>query len=612
MNIEQGILNAKVKNNTGGKSMEISHCLKFQNQFLKYIVAVGGMIVLLFFLLSISMANEGLEDLFAIKAARIITVTGSVIENGTIIVKNGIIDAVGKDIPIPVGAEMINVDTMSVYPGLIDAHTSLALKLPQQKEATPSSERSTRVQSRQPSTALTPERLVADLLNPKDSKIEKVRETGVTTVLTVPERGIFIGQSALINLAGNNAEEMILKSPVASHIGYTGQRGIYPATLMAVIAYQRQTFYDAQHHKFLMERYARQKRGWKRPVPDKSLDALIPVLSGDMPVIITANKENEIKRALRLAGEFGLNFLISGAVEGWRVVDLLKARGRPVLISVEFPKPESVTGYSFKLKLEGSTKEKPKKGKEKPEKKKKENEGGRKGGNEEDEKEKEMVELYVNASALYKVGVKFAFASGGLKKPGDFIKNIAKTIKHGLPKEEALNAMTIYPAEIFGVADQIGSIEAGKIANLVLATGDIFDEKTKVKYVFVDGKKYEIKIKEKKETEKEATVDVAGTWDVIVDSSQGEVSVTLTLNQSGSEITGELKTEFGTASIYDGSISGNNIGFSVKLPITGQPVEIIFEGTIKGNTMEGTTDLGEMDSAAWTATKPGNWSFKFK
>ncbi|UCE07378.1 MAG: hypothetical protein JSW07_04935, partial [bacterium] len=171
--------------------MEISPCLKHQNQFQKRIVTVEGIVVLLLFLFSISMANEGVEDLFAIKAARIITVTGGVIENGTIIVKNGIIDAVGKDIPIPIGAEIIDVDTMSVYPGLIDAHTSLALKLPKQKEATLSSERSLRVQPSQPSTVLNPERFAADLLTPKDSRIEKVRETGVTTVLTVPERGIF-------------------------------------------------------------------------------------------------------------------------------------------------------------------------------------------------------------------------------------------------------------------------------------------------------------------------------------------------------------------------------------------------------------------------------------
>ena len=338
--------------------MEILWYLKPHHQILKRLVLVG---FLLLFVCSQLMADEGIEDLFAIKADRIITVTQGIIENGTIIVKNGIIQAVGKDIPIPVGAEIIDVDTMQVYPGLIDAHTSLALKQPKREQpAQPGS--STRGRSSETaSTSLNPEKLAADVLNPKDSKIEKVRNTGVTTVLTVPSSGIFIGQSALINLGGEKPEEMILKSPVALHLGYSGQRGKYPSTLMAVIAFQRQTFFDAQHHKLLRDRYSQQKRGWKRPTPDKSLEALIPVLERRMPIIISATEENEIKRALNLVKEFKLNYMLSGVNEAWRTVDLLKSEQKPVLLSLNFPKPESVTGYSFKLKVEGPSKEKPEK-----------------------------------------------------------------------------------------------------------------------------------------------------------------------------------------------------------------------------------------------------------
>ena len=574
--------------------MEMIPCLKLKNQISKRITFIGRFVALLLFLATQSLANEGVEALFAIKAGRIITVTQDVIENGTIIIKNGIIEAVGKDIPIPVGAEIINVDTMSVYPGLIDAHTSLALKQPKATESTQDRSGAQTTQSGAALTSLSPEQLAENILNPKDSKIAKVRETGVTTVLTVPSRGIFIGQSALINLSGDKPEAMVLKSPIAMHMGYSGQRGVYPSTLMAVIAYQRQTFYDAQHHKFLWDRYSKQKRGWRRPVSNKSLDALIPVLKKQMPVIISANRENEIKRALRLANEFDFDYLISGATEGWRTIDLLTSLQKPVLLSLNFPKPENVTGYSFKLKVEGTKKDKVKE----------------KGKKEEDEKE--MAELYANAGVLHKAGVKFGFTSGGLKKPADFIKNAAKTIKHGLPKQEALKALTIYPAEIFGVADQIGSIEDGKIANLVVATGCIFDDKTKIKYIFIDGKKYEIKIEEKKKKDEgEPKVDVTGTWDVTVDSPQGEIAVTLILKQTGSEVTGDMKSEFGAADVYDGSVSGNKIEFSVKLPIAAEPVEIIFEGTVEENTIEGTIDLGPMGTVEWSATKPGMWSYEF-
>ncbi|MFH1940750.1 MAG: amidohydrolase family protein [bacterium] len=580
-------------------------------------------VIWIFCILTISaFALSGTEDVIAIKAGRIVTVTGGVIEKGTIIIRDGIIEAVGKDVAIPAGAEVIEEDTMYVYPGLIDAHSSLALEKPKQEEQ-PSTGggRSSRTPSGPMPTMLSPEKLAADMLNPKDASIKKVRESGITTVLTVPEEGVFVGQSALINLNGDKPGEMILKSPVAMHIGYSLQRGTYPSTLMAVIAFQRQTFFDAQHHKLQWDRYKKQQRGIKRPVPNPSLDALAPVMDGRQKVVITANSENEMKRALKLADEFGLDYILSGTVEGWRIADVLGARMKPILVSVEFPKPESVTGYSFKLKVEGPTQEKAEtkpeaeagekdkaKAGAKEEKKEDKNkeEKNKKEKNKEDE---EKAELYANAGVLYQSGVKFAFTSAGLKKPEDFLKNVAKTVEHGLPKEEALKALTINPAEIFGVADQVGSIEEGKIANLIVTTGELFDEKTRVKYVFVDGKKSEVEAPKPKKAEGEATVNVSGTWDVDVTSPMGEVSVTISLKQSGSEVTGEFKSEMGSYSIYDGSVNGNKIQFSVKLPIGEQPVELVFTGTVEGDSMEGTIDLGEMGSAEWKGTKTSGPGF---
>ena len=523
---------------------------------------------------------------------------------------------------IPAGAEVIEEDTMYVYPGLIDAHSSLALEKPKQEEQ-PSTGggRSSRTPSGPMPTMLSPEKLAADMLNPKDASIKKVRESGITTVLTVSEEGIFVGQSALINLNGDKPGEMILKSPVAMHIGYSLQRGTYPSTLMAVIAFQRQTFFDAQNHKLQWDRYRKQQRGIQRPLPNPSLDALASVLDGRQRVIITANSENEMKRALKLADEFGLDYILSGTVEGWRIADVLGARMKPILVSVEFPKPESVTGYSFKLKVEGPTQEK---AETKPEAEAEEKDKAKAGAKEEKKEDKnkeeknkkeknkedeEKAELYANAGVLYQSGVKFAFTSAGLKKPEDFLKNVAKTVEHGLPKEEALKALTINPAEIFGVADQVGSIEEGKIANLIVTTGELFDEKTRVKYVFVDGKKSEVEAPKPKKAEGEATVNVSGTWDVDVTSPMGEVSVTISLKQSGSEVTGEFKSEMGSSSIYDGSVNGNKIQFSVKLPIGEQPVELVFTGTVEGDSMEGTIDLGEMGSAEWKGTKTSGPGF---
>jgi imidazolonepropionase-like amidohydrolase len=570
----------------------------FQKRMLKGTVVLW---MLVFFVPCHGAIGSGeFGNVYAIKAGKIITVTGGILENGTILVRDGIIQAVGPNVVIPPDAEVVTADTMWVYPGLIDAHTSLALKLPKQKEGDDAQEQQKQTPASSEGKAspelLKSDRCAADLLNPKDSKIAKVRQAGVTTVLTVPTSGIFIGQSALINLFGDTAEEMILKSPVAMHLGYQRQSGVYPSTLFGVIAYQRQTFLDAQHHHMLWDRYKKQKAGWRRPLPDKSLDALIPVLEGNLPIIISANKENEMKRAVRLAEEFGLNYLISGATEGWRIVDLLKAQQKPILVSLNFPKPKDVTGYAFKLKVKGPEREKPDEKKAEAEKKKEDKE--------KKEEDPEKKEIYANAGVLHRAGITFAFTSQGLKKPDELLKNAAKAVEHGLPKEEALKAMTINPATIFGVADQVGSIEEGKIANLVITTGSLFDEKTKVKLVFIDGHKIDVE-EAKKKPDEEPAVDVTGTWEMTVTTEMGDISATVTLVQTGSEVTGTFRSEMGTSDITDGTISGSDIEFSVTLPIMDRPRELVFIGTVEEDTMEGSLDLGAMGTAEWKATRPG-------
>jgi imidazolonepropionase-like amidohydrolase len=424
--------------------------------------------------------SGSIENVYAIRAGRIVTVTRGVIESGTILIRDGVIEAVGREIDIPPDAEIVGADSMVVYPGLMDAHTSLGMPKPKKPETGANREGRSSEASRGPSpTLMAAEKKAVDQLNPKDASIPKVRDAGVTTVLTVPEDGIFIGQSALINLGGVKPRQMVVKSPVALHVGYERQRGVYPSTVMGVIAFQRQMFLNATHHKLLWDRYDKQKRGWRRPEPDASLDALVLSLEKKLPVVVSANKENEIKRALKLAEEFGFSCIISGAKEGWRVVDLLASRKTPVFVSVDFPKVEDVTGHAFRLEVEGPSPDDSKKeaGDAKGEEEKEDEE--------EDEVTPEEVEVYANAAVLHAAGIPFAFCSKGLKKPEEFLKNVNKTVAHGLSPEAALRALTIQAAEILGVDEQAGSIEAGKMANLIVTTVDLFDKENKLFILFV-------------------------------------------------------------------------------------------------------------------------------
>ena len=292
-----------------------------------------------------------------------------------------------------------------------------------------------------------------------EAQFETQRNAGFTTALTVPRDGIFNGQSALIDLAGDSVSGMIIKSPVAEHITFTTLRtGGYPVSLLGTFSALRQMFLDAQRLQTIQKMYDKDPRGMKRPENDRSLEALIPILNGEMPVVFNANNESEIIRALDFAREFNLKAIIAGGQEAGKVADRLKAQNVPVLLSLDFPKRTAAAST------------------------------------EADPEPIELLRLRAEtpktAARLKQAGVKFAFQSGGMKNISDFLTNANEAVKNGLSKTDAVRAMTLSSAEIFGVENRLGSIEKGKIANLVVSKGDIFDKSKVITQVFVDGKTF--------------------------------------------------------------------------------------------------------------------------
>ncbi|HHS12796.1 MAG TPA: hypothetical protein ENN03_03390 [bacterium] len=539
-----------------------------------FIQAAGiGLIVLM------NMLHGDDMDRYAIRSRHIHTVTRGKVD-GVVLIQDGIIQAVGTNINIPAGYEIIEADTLRVYPGFIDAHGSIGLKAPESAGAAgngslriPLSDAHIRA---------------AGLLDRDHQSIDKMRNQGVTTVLTIPPRGVFIGQSTLINLAGADARSMVVKSPVGLHMGYDRQPGQYPNTLMAVIAFQRQTFLDALHHQRLLRQYEQQKRGIRRPTVNEPLEAIFPVFDGIRPLIIQVNTENEIKRALKLAAEFNLQPILSGVNEGWRVVDRLREANLPAIMTVNYPKPEEVTGYAWLLETDplpggaGKTAETRKDTIRK--------------------EQKPWVDVYANGAALNEAGVLHGFGSWGTSG-SDFLKNIRKAVEHGLPANAALESMTIRPAKLLGVAEQLGSIEAGKIANLVIMNREWHDKEALPRFVFIDGEKF--RIEESKKTPAKAEVDVTGRWDCKAVTPDGEQPFTLILSQKEETLTGRMVSPMGEVEIRNGVVSGNTLDFTVSLPLGPQPVDLYFTGTVTGNTVKGTLDMGPMGQAGWSGEKPG-------
>ncbi len=498
---------------------------------------------------------------YAIVNCKIIPVTGSPIEKGIIIIRDGLIESLGPQgkISIPEDAEIIKAEGLFAYPGLIDAHTNLFLELPKEEPRRPGTTRTAAAEPRQKEKAQHPDLMALKLLKPKKTAVAGLHKIGITTVLVAPERGIYAGQSVLLNVNGDKAEPMVIKSPVALHVNFTTARGTYPSSLMGTMAFLRQSFLDTEHYSSHKYQFTKSSRGLKRPEYNPFLEALSPYVVKKSPIFFNCANLEDIKRALRLIKEFKLNGFLTGVNEAWRVADLLIKNAKvPLLVSLNF-KPPMTSIYV--------------------------NQG-------EELKKKAEEEIYpANAANLHKKRLTFALTSQGLKKPSDISKNVQKAIKAGLSKEEALKAMTIIPAKFLGVSSFLGSLEPGKIANIVLTSGEIFDEKTMVKRVFVDGISFEIKKPPK--GEKPTKVNIAGKWSATVSSPMGELETILEIEQDGNEISGSISSNMGKWEIRDGILSGNELALSIEATIMGETMDMAFSGAAENDSIEGTIAVME-------------------
>lgn len=541
-------------------------------------------------------AQRSAIDTYAITNARIVPVNGQEIARGTIVIRNGLISAVGANTNAPDDARIIDGTGLTVYPGVIDANTSLGIPAPTprpgggggvggggiaafillQTQAAAAQSAGASPNSTQP-VGLQPEVLAADLIRPGGDQIEAARNAGITAALTSPREGIFIGQSAFINLAGDTPSQMIVRTPVALHVGFTPLRsGTYPGSLMGVFAALRQMFLDAQRYREANAIYLKNPRGVRRPDLDKSSAALLPVLAREMPVVMYADRQREIERALDLAQEFNLKAIIAGGEESWKVADRLATLKVPVLLSLNFPR-----------RLTAQTPE---------------------ADPEPLRVLRERVEAPKCAARLAAAGVRFAFESGGLANMADYLTNAAKTIDNGLARDEALRALTIRPAEILGVSEQLGTIEAGKIANLTVTRGDIFDKLRRITHVFIDGRPVDLKpITAAPSAAAGAGGLASGTWSLRVSlQGQKEASVTLLLQQEGERLRGSLQGDLGSAQIANASVgTAGDIKFTAPITTPAQTIEATFNGTIMGNEMSGTVTITGGQPGAFTGTRAG-------
>jgi len=524
-------------------------------------------------------AQRSAIDTYAITNARLVTVSGPVIERGTVVIRNGLIVAAGVNVSAPPDARVIDGTGLTVYPGLIDSYTNLGLPEPSPTPSPggglaallplPSSSPRGGPNSTQP-PGLQPELMAEDAIQTSGNEIEAWRSIGITTALTSPRTGVWMGQSALINLSGETPQQMIVRSPVAMHVGFTPLRGIYPGSLLGVFSTLRQMMLDAQRYRDSMAIYERNPRGTRRPDTDRSLAALIPVVDGRMPVVMLVNTEREITRALDLASEFKLRLIVAGGREADRVAERLAKQNVPVLLSLNLPKrttPAMAEADPEPMRVL-----------------------------------RERVEAQQTAGKLLKAGVRFSFQSGSLTDTADLMANARRVIENGLPAADAVRAFTIWPAQILGVESQLGSIEPGKIANLTVTRGDLFARDTRIAHVFIDGRPVDLK----PQTGGPSRNLLSGAWAVNVNLGSRDTAITLNLRQEGDRLTGSISGPLGAGEISNASVtSAGEVRFTVSVNVEGQTSEATFAGTLANNEIRGSVTIVGSSPGTFTATRSG-------
>lgn len=417
--------------------------------------------------LFLSMVTAAQQKPVALRGGKLLTVSHGTIENGVLLIENGKIAAVGpaNSVPIPKDARVIDVGGMTLYPGLIDSETALGLTEISAEQMTNDLV--------EPSEEIMPHMHVYDAFHAESELIPVARLNGITNAIVAPaSRDTLPGQDSFVQLAGKSAEELLLVRDIAMPLNFSGEqrrneRGEarkFPSTRMGMAAQLRQAFLDAQDYAQRWADYDRKKADYDKakndatgkpddkekdkkgppspPKRDLKLEAMLPYLQGKKLVVLAADEANDLQTAVSLAHEFNLKFVLSHISHAQSVLDYVASLKVPVIVGPIYEDPKPDERYDT---------------------------------------------LYSLPAQLCKRGVKIAFASFDAHNSRNLPYQAGFATAFGLPYDEALRAITLNAAEIWGVADKLGSLDIGKTANVVVANGDPLDMKTDVKHVFIAG-----------------------------------------------------------------------------------------------------------------------------
>lgn len=540
-------------------------------------------------------------DTYALEGVRVVQAPGQVLESATVVVEDGIIAGVGSDVEIPYDADRIEGDSLVVYAGFIDGLSHAGVDTPD-----PEGDRSEIEDPGNPPpdmAGIQPDRSVRPLLTPSDSDLPKLRKAGFAAGHVVPDGQMLPGSGAYVFYGGDSPDDMVIETNQSLFAQIEGSpQYVYPATEMAVIAQMRQLYREAARRQELQMTYERNPVGMAQPPEDPIHSAFFPVLDGETPVAYYADDALSIHRVLALQNELGFPLMLSGLAQGHETVSSLQNIDVPLFLTTELPEePERAAdedttvadttmnpGEYYDPDLRTPTQE-----------------------TMDDEEinlnlrhSMERQRYLETAATLDDAGIEFGFTTREAD-PGDIRANLRTMIENGLSEQSALAALTTRPASLLGLSNRLGTVEEGKIANLVVTKGPYFEEDSKVQHVLVDGEFYDYS-SETDEGEVSGDVSaVLGEWSFTAETPQGEMTGSFTIEGDESSLSGTFVGPTGQEqNIQSVSFDGSKLSFSVASPQGTVTVSV----TVQGDTFDGSVsgEFGSFPISGQRESGPGN------
>ena len=560
----------------------------------------------------------------ALTNAKVVSAPGKAPMVSTVIIRDGLITQVGANLKIPADAYRIAADSFYVYPAFIDAFSSTGIKEAESEGGQQG--QGNRGGQKQPFDAegnllledagITPFKRVRATFDPGEKSIADWRAQGFAISHVVPKGKMIPGMGTIIVLSGKNADQMLWKEDVSMYGQWTGAGGGYPQTVIGVMAKWRELYHNASQ-AVAHETSYNNATLVSRPVYNQAHQALMPVVKKEMSLWFRAPKMKDISRALAMQSDLGMKMVITDAEEAWYMEDKFKSGAIPLVLSLDLPEDKSEKKAQGAKEAEGakeanasttlSNRDSTKTtelaidtAKTDPEKEAFE------------KRRAESLKAHQDqAGILAKDGVAFSFGTMSVRT-GDFSKNISTMIEHGLSAEKALSALTTQPAKLLGIEKYCGTVEAGKMANVIVSTRPMFEKDAAIKYMIVEGNLYEYEIKEKKKekskgkSEELAAGLLEGKWAYTIEVPDQKREGTFEFTNEGGELKGTMTSEdnaSGNDQLSDIVIDDTSVSFTLDFDMGGQMIQLEFDLTLKGETFDGTVSVGEFGTFPITGNR---------